>query len=57
MHNNGIGKTVLFQTCSKAREHMANTLHVCGAIIQSIMVCFMRLRTRQKILLVMKFLS
>lgn len=56
MQDNGTGKTALFQICFKARKDTANTLHVCRAIIQSIMVCFMRLRT-QMILLVMKFLG
>lgn len=43
--NNDIGQTVLFQARFKAEEDTANTLHVCGATIQTIMVWFIRLRT------------
>lgn len=55
MYDNDIGETVLFQAHFKAEKGTANTLHVCGVIIQPVMVWFVR--TRSKIILVMTFLS
>lgn len=57
MPDHDTGKTGLFQAHFKAEEDTANTLHIYGAIIQSLMVWFTRLRTTQKIILVIKLLS